>query len=233
MCTRVYVSGHVSLWACGPEYVLPNQTSACVRYNESKHGNRTNSGLNVTIPIENTTNSGLNVTIPIENTTNSGLNVTIPIENTTNSGLNVTIPIENTTNSGLNATIPTNYNDSESNRNNTTEYIPTTSKVTCFCTDRSTNRTVVNFTLASATNSSNHTEDSHPSQPADLSALHVLWTIPISLLLLVVRWKRKNTKIKHWHLERVRSKSWQGPLREKTPMNTRWKSSPAFEKSGP
>ena len=68
-----------------------------------------------------------------------------------------------------------------------------------------------------------------PSTPSkDLRILHVLWTIPITGILLLIKIRTKSAQIRvGWQGRKMkRSQSWHGISRRKSPISSRWRSEP-------
>ena len=79
-----------------------------------------------------------------------------------------------------------------------------------------------------STNSSAEQSDDTTENNSNLQALHVLWTIPISGLLLWCKCRSKSAQIKAgWQGRKMkRSQSWHVRSRRLSPINSRWKSEP-------
>lgn len=79
-----------------------------------------------------------------------------------------------------------------------------------------------------STNSSTEQDDDTTENNSNLQALHVLWTIPVSGLLLWCKCRSKSAQIKAgWQGRKMkRSQSWHVRSRRLSPINSRWKSEP-------
>ena len=78
------------------------------------------------------------------------------------------------------------------------------------------------------TTMSNEPEDTPGSKAQNLDVLHVLWTIPITGVILILKMRSKSAQIKAgWQGRKMkRSQSWHGTPRRKSPISSRWKSEP-------
>lgn len=229
MCTRVYVSSLITLWACVPGQMNQNNHSDCLVERQNTTSSLDNNTTDVQINITNS--SSIRVVLNITNNTwtNTSINYTWTNTSTQYNYSNSSGVIDDQE-TLENETCICMKRMANSSRANVSSIHNQSSAIEANDTLVQPNHTVRNFSLGS-----NHTSPSTSDSELvpSLVGLHVLWTLPITLLLFLWVRRRKNSKIKHWQLERVRSKSWQGPPREKTPINTRWKSSPLFEKTEP